>query len=155
MTRKIQTLNAISKKGLCRLPAGYEVSNDGTAPDAILVRSQVMHELPIPASVMAIGRAGAGTNNIPIKAMSERGVVVFNAPGANSNAVKELVLAGMLMGTRNIFPPVWKAMTRRCTSKSKPAKRTSSATNCAVQRWASSASAPLVPASPNRLWHSA
>ena len=104
MTRKIQTLNAISKKGLCRLPAGYEVSNDGTAPDAILVRSQVMHELPIPASVMAIGRAGAGTNNIPIKAMSERGVVVFNAPGANSNAVKELVLAGMLMGTRNIFP---------------------------------------------------
>ena len=104
MTRKIQTLNAISKKGLSRLPASYEVSNDGTAPDAILVRSQVMHELPIPASVMAIGRAGAGTNNIPIKAMSERGVVVFNAPGANSNAVKELVLAGMLMGTRNIFP---------------------------------------------------
>ena len=104
MTRKIQTLNAISKKGLSRLPACYEVSNDGTAPDAILVRSQVMHELPIPASVMAIGRAGAGTNNIPIKAMSERGVVVFNAPGANANAVKELVLAGMLMGTRNIFP---------------------------------------------------
>ncbi len=104
MTRKIQTLNAISKKGLSRLPASYEVSNDGTAPDAILVRSQVMHELPIPASVMAIGRAGAGTNNIPIKAMSERGVVVFNAPGANANAVKELVLAGMLMGTRNIFP---------------------------------------------------
>ena len=104
MTRKIQTLNAISKKGLSRLPASYEVSNDGTAPDAILVRSQVMHELPIPASVMAIGRAGAGTNNIPVKAMSERGVVVFNAPGANANAVKELVLAGMLMGTRNIFP---------------------------------------------------
>ena len=104
MTRKIQTLNAISKKGLSRLPASYEVSNDGTAPDAILVRSQVMHELPIPASVMAIGRAGAGTKNIPIKAMSERGVVVFNAPGAHANAVKELVLAGMLMGTRNIFP---------------------------------------------------
>ena len=104
MTRKIQTLNAISKTGLSRLPAGYEVSNDGTAPDAILVRSQVMHELPIPASVMAIGRAGAGTNNIPIKAMSDRGVVVFNAPGANSNAVKELVLTGMLMGTRNVFP---------------------------------------------------
>lgn len=104
MTRKIQTLNAISPKGLCRLPDGYTVANDIADPDAILVRSQVMHEMPIPASVLAIGRAGAGTNNIPIKAMSERGVVVFNAPGANANAVKELVLAGMLMGTRNLFP---------------------------------------------------
>jgi len=106
MTRKIQTLNAISKKGLSRLPESYAVSNDGTDPDAILVRSQVMHELPIPASVMAIGRAGAGTNNIPIKAMSERGIIVFNAPGANANAVKELVIAGMLMGTRNLFPAI-------------------------------------------------
>ena len=104
MTRKIQTLNAISKKGLSRLPEGYVVSNDVTDPDAILVRSQVMHEMPIAASVLAIGRAGAGTNNIPTKAMSERGVVVFNAPGANANAVKELVIAGMLMGTRNIAP---------------------------------------------------
>ena len=104
MIRKIQTLNAISKKGLVRLPEGYIVANDVAEPDAILVRSQVMHELPIAASVLAIGRAGAGTNNIPTKAMSERGVVVFNAPGANSNAVKELVIAGMLMGTRNIFP---------------------------------------------------
>ena len=104
MTRKIQTLNAISKKGLSRLPDSYVVSNDVTDPDAILVRSQVMHEMPIAASVLAIGRAGAGTNNIPTKAMSERGVVVFNAPGANANAVKELVIAGMLMGTRNIAP---------------------------------------------------
>lgn len=104
MTRKIQTLNAISKKGLSRLPEAYTVSNDGSDVDAILVRSQVMHELPIAASVLAIGRAGAGTNNIPVKAMSERGVVVFNAPGANANAVKELVIAGMLLGTRNIFP---------------------------------------------------
>jgi len=104
MTRKIQTLNAISPKGLSRLPEGYTVANAIADPDAILVRSQVMHEMPIPASVLAIGRAGAGTNNIPIKAMSERGVVVFNAPGANANAVKELVLAGMLMGTRNLFP---------------------------------------------------
>ena len=63
-----------------------------------------MHELPIPSSVLAIGRAGAGTNNIPIKTMSERGVVVFNAPGANANAVKELVIAGMLIGTRNLYP---------------------------------------------------
>lgn len=104
MTRKIQTLNAISKKGLARLPDSYAVSSDAAEPDAILVRSQVMHEMPIPASVLAIGRAGAGTNNIPIKAMSERGVVVFNTPGANANAVKELVIAGMLIGARNIFP---------------------------------------------------
>ena len=104
MTRKIQTLNAISKRGLARLPESYVVSNDGNDPDAILVRSQVMHDMPIPASVLAIGRAGAGTNNIPVKAMSERGVVVFNAPGANANAVKELVIAGMLVGTRNLAP---------------------------------------------------
>jgi len=104
MTRKIQTLNAISKRGLSRLPESYVVSNDGAEPDAILVRSQAMHDMAIPASVLCIGRAGAGTNNIPVKAMSEKGVVVFNAPGANANAVKELVIAGMLMGTRNIFP---------------------------------------------------
>jgi D-3-phosphoglycerate dehydrogenase len=104
MTYRIQTLNAISPKGLSRLPEDYVVSNDIAEPDAILVRSQVMHEMPIPASVLAIGRAGSGTNNIPVKAMSERGVIVFNAPGANANAVKELVLAGMLIGTRNIFP---------------------------------------------------
>ena len=104
MTRKIQTLNAISKKGLSRLPDGYTVGNDVADPDAILVRSQAMHDMTIADSVMCIGRAGAGTNNIPVKAMSEKGVVVFNAPGANANAVKELVIAGMLMGTRNIFP---------------------------------------------------
>jgi len=104
MTRKIQTLNAISKKGLARLPENYTVANDIADADAILVRSQLMHEMPIPASILAIGRAGAGTNNIPVKAMSERGVVVFNAPGANANAVKELVIAGMLMGVRNIVP---------------------------------------------------
>ena len=102
--QKILTLNAISKRGLARLPDNYAVGNDFADPDAILVRSQVMHEMPIPDSVLAIGRAGAGTNNIPVKAMSERGVVVFNAPGANANAVKELVIAGMLMGARNLLP---------------------------------------------------
>ena len=104
MTRKIQTLNSISKKGLARLPEGYTVANDIASPDAILVRSQAMHDIAIPASVLCIGRAGAGTNNIPVKTMSDKGVVVFNAPGANANAVKELVIAGMLMGTRNLFP---------------------------------------------------
>ncbi|MDP2832517.1 MAG: phosphoglycerate dehydrogenase [Pseudomonadota bacterium] len=105
-TQKILTLNAISKRGLARLPQSYTVGNDSPEPDAILVRSQVMHEMPIADSVLAIGRAGAGTNNIPVKAMSARGVVVFNAPGANANAVKELVIAGMLMGARNLFPAI-------------------------------------------------
>lgn len=104
MSRKIQTLNAISKKGLARLPDAYVVGNDVGAPDAILVRSAPMHDLAIAETVQAIGRAGAGTNNIPIKAMSDRGIVVFNTPGANANAVKELVIAGMLIGTRNVLP---------------------------------------------------
>ncbi len=99
---KIQTLNKISARGLARLPGHYMVGDAVDDPDAILVRSHNMHDMEIPASVQAIGRAGAGTNNIPIKKMSERGVPVFNAPGANANAVKELVIAGMLMGARNI-----------------------------------------------------
>lgn len=100
--RKILTLNAISKRGLARLPETYQVGNDVSEPEAILVRSQDMHALPIAASVLAIGRAGAGTNNIPVAAMSQCGVPVFTAPGANANAVKELVIAGMLLGARNL-----------------------------------------------------
>jgi len=102
---KILTLNAISKQGLERLPAEcYSTGNDIAEPDAILVRSAKMHDMAIPASVKAIARAGAGTNNVPVAKMSERGVPVFNAPGANANAVKELVIAGMLMGARNLIP---------------------------------------------------
>jgi D-3-phosphoglycerate dehydrogenase len=102
--RKVLTLNAISARGLARLPQHYTVGGDIADPDGILVRSANMHDMAIPASVQAIGRAGAGTNNIPVKALSERGVPVFNAPGANANAVKELVIAGMLMGARNLVP---------------------------------------------------
>jgi len=102
--RKILTLNAISARGLARLPEAYTVGGDVTDPDGILVRSANMHEMDIPASVRAIARAGAGTNNIPVKKLSERGVPVFNAPGANANAVKELVIAGMLLGARNLVP---------------------------------------------------
>ncbi len=105
-TRKILTLNAISARGLARLPEQYSVGGDIAEPDGILVRSAVMHEMEIPASVRAIARAGAGTNNIPLKKMSERGVPVFNAPGANANAVKELVIAGMLLAARNIVPAI-------------------------------------------------
>jgi D-3-phosphoglycerate dehydrogenase len=100
---KILVLNQISAKGLRRLPAErYTTGEDLATPDAVLVRSADMHAMDIPSSVRAIARAGAGTNNIPVKAMSARGVPVFNAPGANANAVKELVLAGMLMASRNL-----------------------------------------------------
>jgi D-3-phosphoglycerate dehydrogenase len=100
---RILVLNQISQVGLKRLPAErYEIGKELAAPDAILVRSADMHKMDIPASVCAIGRAGAGTNNIPVQAMSGRGVPVFNAPGANANAVKELVIAGMLLAARNL-----------------------------------------------------
>jgi len=100
---KVLTLNNIAVEGLRRLPRSrYEVASEITHPDAILLRSQNMHDMEIPASVAAIGRAGVGTNNIPIAAMSARGVPVFNAPGANANAVKELTIAGMLLGARNL-----------------------------------------------------
>ena len=101
----ILVLNAISANGLKRLPAErYTVGKDFARPDAVLLRSADMHALAIAPSVLAIARAGAGTNNIPVKAMSARGVPVFNAPGANANAVKELVLAGMLLAARNLVP---------------------------------------------------
>jgi D-3-phosphoglycerate dehydrogenase len=99
----ILVLNQISKAGLERLPAGrYATGKDIAAPDAILVRSADLHGIDIPSSVCAIARAGAGTNNIPVAAMSARGIPVFTAPGGNANAVKELVLAGMLMAARNL-----------------------------------------------------
>ena len=101
----VLVLNQISASGLSRLPAErYRVGKDVADPAAILVRSADLHAMEIPATVRAIGRAGAGTNNIPVAAMSARGVPVFNAPGANANAVKELVLAGMLMVARHIAP---------------------------------------------------
>ncbi|MFO7592832.1 MAG: phosphoglycerate dehydrogenase [Pseudomonadota bacterium] len=104
---KILTLNNISAAGLDRLPRdSYEVASEFTSPDAILLRSFKMHDMEIPASLKAVGRAGAGVNNIPVDKMSERGIPVFNAPGANANAVKELVIAGMLMACRNI-PQAW------------------------------------------------
>lgn len=105
MTYRILTLNNISVKGLERLPRDhYEVASEIGHPDAILVRSADMHALEIPSSVRAVARAGAGTNNVPVAALSQRGVPVFNAPGANANAVKELVLAALFLAARNICP---------------------------------------------------
>ncbi|MDJ0905091.1 MAG: phosphoglycerate dehydrogenase [Woeseiaceae bacterium] len=100
---KILTLNNIAVEGLRHLPRErYEVASEIAHPDAILLRSFNMHNWEIPDTVAAIGRAGAGVNNIPIDAMSARGVPVFNAPGANANAVKELVIAGLLIAARNL-----------------------------------------------------
>ncbi|MGH8849751.1 MAG: 3-phosphoglycerate dehydrogenase, partial [Casimicrobiaceae bacterium] len=102
---RVLTLNQISAHGLHRFPAArYTVGKAIERPDAIIVRSHDMHAMAIADSVKAIGRAGAGTNNIPVAAMSARGVPVFNAPGANANAVKELVLAALLLAARNIVP---------------------------------------------------
>ena len=101
--RKILTLNNISPVGLERFPRdAYEVASEIQHPDAILLRSFNMHEMQVPESVKAIGRAGAGVNNIPVDRMSKAGIPVFNAPGANANAVKELVVAGMLIASRNL-----------------------------------------------------
>jgi len=100
---RILTLNRISERGLARFAgAPYEVGDQVQAPDAILVRSADMHAMTLPATLKAVARAGAGTNNIPVEALSRRGVPVFNTPGANANAVKELVLAGLLLAARNI-----------------------------------------------------
>lgn len=101
--QKILTLNNISPVGLDRFPRdNYEVASEIQHPDAILLRSFNMHDMVVPVSVKAIGRAGAGVNNIPVDRMSQAGIPVFNAPGANANAVKELVIAGMLMASRNL-----------------------------------------------------
>ena len=103
MPFRIRTLNAISQVGLSRLPGDrYVVGHDVTHPDALLLRSASLHNQPIDASVLAVARAGAGTNNIPIPEYSKRGIPVFNTPGANANAVKELVVAGLFLAARNI-----------------------------------------------------
>lgn len=102
---KIRTYNSISVKGLERFPReSYEVASELPNPDAFLIRSQKLHDVELPPSLQAIARAGAGVNNVPLERCSNEGIVVFNAPGANANAVKELVVAGMLLASREIFP---------------------------------------------------
>lgn len=100
---RIQTLNNISVRGLERLPRErYEIASDIAQPDGMLVRSADMHALVLPDSLLAVARAGAGVNNVPVAMLTKRGIPVFNAPGANANAVKELVIAGMFLAARNI-----------------------------------------------------
>lgn len=104
---KVRTYNAISVKGLERFPrAQFEVGSDVAHPDAFLLRSHKLHDEPVPETLLAVGRAGAGVNNIPVAEYGKRGIVVFNAPGANANAVKELVLAGMLLAARGVLPGI-------------------------------------------------
>ncbi len=98
----VLTLNKISKIGLSRLGDNYSVSDNTENPDAVLVRSAAMHDMELPESLLAIARAGAGVNNIPLDKCSEKGIVVFNTPGANANAVKELVLTGLLISSRKV-----------------------------------------------------
>ncbi len=105
MRFKILTLNDISVAGLQNLPREYyEVASEIVHPDAILLRSHDLHDFAIPDTLRAVARAGAGVNNVPVERLTERGIPVFNAPGANANAVKELVVAGMLLAARNICP---------------------------------------------------
>lgn len=104
---RIQTLNKISSDGLKRFPMDYyEVASEFSSPDAILVRSAKMHDMEFPGSLKAIARAGAGVNNIPLDNCTKDGIVVFNTPGANANAVKELVIASMLVSSRNLVQGV-------------------------------------------------
>ena len=103
----IKTLNAISPVGLAKLPANqFEIDNEAAAPQGILVRSADMHDAPLPDSLLAIARAGAGTNNIPVEDCTNKGIVVFNTPGANANAVAELVVGGLVAGSRNLVDAV-------------------------------------------------
>ena len=100
--KNIQLLNKIAKVGLAKLPADYNVAETMDAPDGIMVRSAVMHDMVLPESVLAIARAGAGVNNIPLDKCADAGVVVFNTPGANANGVKELTVCALLLAARNI-----------------------------------------------------
>ena len=101
---KIRTYNAISEKGLNRFPQDkYQIGSDIVDPEGYILRSQKLHDEQVPESLVAVARAGAGVNNIPVADYTERGIVVFNSPGANANAVKELIVAGLLLGSRDIY----------------------------------------------------
>ena len=110
---KIKTYNKISKIGLQVFDDKYTVGDEVDNADGAIVRSAALHDTEFPVTLKAIARAGAGTNNIPIDRCSEQGIVVFNTPGANANAVKELVLAGMLISSRRVIPAIEWAKTHK------------------------------------------
>ena len=99
----VKCLNPISNQGLDLFTSEFEVIDDLSAADAVLVRSAKMHDLEVPKSLLAVARAGAGVNNIPLEEYAKRGITVFNTPGANANGVKELVVAGLLLASRDII----------------------------------------------------
>ena len=101
--RKIHCLNAISKHGIDLLTADYELTDNVKEAEGILVRSASLHEMEFPNSLLAVARAGAGVNNIPLDACAQEGIVVFNTPGANANAVKELVIGALMLASRDIL----------------------------------------------------
>ena len=107
----IKCLNKISAVGLERFNESYCCSDDAQNPDAIMVRSASMHDMELPSTLLAIARAGAGVNNIPLDKCSEKGIAVFNTPGANANAVKELVVLGLLLSSRKVIPAIGWAKT--------------------------------------------
>ena len=142
MMYKIQTLNNISDVIHQSLTAErYLIAKEEPVPDGILVRSASMHDMDLPDSLLAIARAGAGTNNIPIDECTRRGIVVFNTPGANANAVAELVICGLMLGSRNVAGGIDWARTltdraRRSPSWSKRARPSSPVPKSAERRWA-------------------
>ncbi|MFQ9902300.1 MAG: hypothetical protein ACLRWF_11905 [Ruthenibacterium sp.] len=145
----IQTRNNIAPKGLAELPAQQFAVNSGAESDVqgILVRSAAMHDTPLPEGLLAIARAGAGVNNIPVPACSEKGIVVFNTPGANANAVMELVLAGLVLASRDVAGGIaWaKGWRARPTppNRWKREKASLPGQSCWAKRWAWWALGPL------------
>ena len=137
---EILVINSIAQVGLKRFPAErYAVVKEAKDPLAVLVRSQDLHKFEFGPSLKAVGRAGAGVNNIPVAALSRRGIPVFNAPGANANAVKELVLAGMLIAARNLAPALAFVASQKSSSdlekKIEEGKNGSRAWSCPAIPW--------------------
>ena len=131
---KIATLNKISDIGLNELKPAYEISDDVNGAAGILVRSAAMHDMEFDKELLAIARAGAGVNNIPLEKCAEEGIVVFNTPGANANAVKELVIAGLLMASRDLIGGnAWAKTCSKRLIRSEPWRRRRR--SCRNRRW--------------------
>ena len=151
----IGTLNNISKVGLARLTDQYALTEDINEANGIVVRSYKMHEMDFSDNLLAIGRAGAGVNNIPLDRCADEGIVVFNTPGANSNAVKELVIAGLIMGSRNMYEGISWANTLEgdVSGQVEKGKKQFAEPKSKARPWASSVWAPSVQKLPMQHTH--
>lgn len=152
--KKIHCLNNISKCGTDRLPQDYVMTDSVGEAEGVLVRSANMHEMQLPESLLAVARAGAGVNNIPLDACAQEGIVVFNTPGANANGVKEMVLAGMLIASRDLIGGIeWcrsNADDENIAKATEKSKKPSQAARSRARSWASSVWAPSEPRWPTR-----